>query len=266
MEIQPLEHHDLNLITDLQPSDWQNIMPTIDFYTTSNFCFPIKVTIDKKIVGMGTAIIHNDIAWLAHIIVHPEHRNQGIGKLITTALVESLQPKNCNTIYLIATDLGEPIYRKVGFETETEYLFFKDIKVTEPFLISNNIVPFSDNFKNQIINLDCEVSSETRVFQFEKHLSNGFVYVKDNRVEGFYLPTFGEGLIIAITSSAGQELMKFRLTTRENAVFPIANICATEFMHQNHFKEFKTAKRMRLGKKRIWQPTNIYNRIGGNLG
>lgn len=266
MKIQRLAHADLHLITDLQPSGWQNIMPSIEFYTTSNFCFPIKVIANDKIVGIGTTIIHNDVAWLAHIIVHPEHRNQGIGKLITATLVESLKAKNCHTIYLIATDLGEPVYKKVGFETETEYLFFKDVNIMEPFPISDKIVPFCEDFKQQAINLDFEVSKENRAFYLEEHLSSGFVYLANKRVEGLYLPTFGEGLIIAATDLAGQELMKLRLTAKENAVFPIDNTFAKEFMYLNNFKEFRTAKRMRLGKSRSWQPSNIYNRIGGNLG
>ncbi|HCS21951.1 MAG TPA: N-acetyltransferase [Bacteroidetes bacterium] len=266
MDIQILEHKDIGFITDLQPPDWQDIIPTIDFYLNANFCFPIKVTVDHKIVGIGTAIVHNRTAWLAHIIVHPENRNQGIGSLLTETLVKSLQSKSCDTIYLIATELGEPVYKKVGFETETEYLFFKETKTSKSYATSDSIVPFSDDFKILISNLDQEISGEERMVQLEQHLSKGSVYIEKNAVEGFYLPTLGDGFIAARTNSAGQELMKLRLITKENAAFPVDNAGATEFMYKNNFKEFKRAKRMRLGKKRNWQPANIYNRIGGNLG
>ena len=266
MDIQTLENRDIHLITSLQPPGWQDIIPTIKFYTNSTFCFPIKVTIGNKIIGIGTTIVHADTAWLAHIIVHPDNRNQGIGKLITQTLVDSSQTKNCDTIYLLATDLGEPVYREIGFETETEYLFFKDLKPGGSWMTSKNIVSFTDNFKTQITNLDRYISGEDRFLQLDQHLTNAFVYLQNNIVEGFYLPTFGEGLIAANSNAAGHELMKLRLTTKDNAAFPIDNLSAAEFMYQNNFKEFKTAKRMRLGKKRIWKPKNIYNRIGGNLG
>jgi len=266
MNIETLEHNDINLLADLLPPGWENVLPTIDFYTTSNFCYPIKITIDKKIVGLGATIINNDTAWLAHIIVHHDYRNHGIGKFITQTLVDNATHKRCETIYLLATELGEPVYKKVGFETETEYLSFKDTKTIGAFTYSENIVAFTDDFKKQIANLDQQVSGENRMFQFEQHLSNGFVFLQDNNMKGFYLPTFREGLIIAITSSAGQELMKLRLSTKENVSFPADNLSAREFMHQNNFKVIRTEKRMRLGKKRNWQPTNIYNRIGGNLG
>ncbi len=266
MKTQPLQPGDLNLITGLQPEGWQNFMPTIDFYTRSSFCFPIKVTIDKKIVGIGTAIIHNDVAWLAHIIVHPDNRNKGIGKLITQFLVEDVRSKNCKTIYLIATDLGEPVYKKAGFETETEYVFFKDIKTNERWMISEKIAVFTGDFKTQLANLDKQVSGEGRLFHLEQHLEGAFVYQQDNIAEGFYLPAFGEGLIIASTIASGNELMKLRLATKDNAAFPVDNISATAFMYQNNFKEFRRAKRMRLGAKRNWQPESLYNRIGGHLG
>src|SRR5688572_32638579 len=45
------------------------------------------------------------------------------------ALAISVQ--QCETIYLIATELGAPVYEKCGFETETEYLYFKDLKPIE---------------------------------------------------------------------------------------------------------------------------------------
>ena len=125
MEIQDLKQSEVGLLIDLQPQGWRDISPIFDFYSKSAFCFPVKATIDNKIVGIGTTVIHNDIAWLAHIIVHHDNRNKGIGQLITQTLVDSSKAKKCHTIYLIATDLGAPVYEKIGFETETEYLFFR---------------------------------------------------------------------------------------------------------------------------------------------
>ncbi len=114
MEVQPLKHNELAQIHAILPPGWDSAFPSIQFYTTSDFCFPIKVSIDHKIVGTGTAIIHNDVAWLAHIIVHVDYRNQGIGQLITKALVEIANAKKCDTLYLLATELGEPVYSRLG--------------------------------------------------------------------------------------------------------------------------------------------------------
>lgn len=266
VNIQDLKQSEVDLLIDLQPTGWRDIIPMFDFYTKADFCFPVKATIDNKVIGIGTTIIHNDVAWLAHIIVHPDNRNRGVGLSISRTLVDSLKTKKCNTIYLIATDLGAPVYEKIGFETETEYLCFKDLKNDNGWTTSNNITLFNDNLKGQIAHMDQQVSGEDRMYHFKEYLRSGYVYMKDNIVEGFYLPTLGEGLITANTGLAGLELMKLRLKTKDNAVFPSDNLVATEFMHQNNYKAFEKVKRMRLGKKRTMFLTNMYNRIGGNLG
>lgn len=266
MDIQPLQHNDLESITQLQPEGWPDISANIKFYTQSSFCFPIKVIINEQIVGIGAAIIHNDVAWLGHIIVHRDNRKQGIGKFITQTLIDIARSKYCNTIYLVATDLGEPVYKKLGFETETEYIFFKNPKPNASWLTSNAIVPFDDEHKMQITFLDKKVSGENRMMHLDGFLAGSFVYQQNDVIKGFYLPALGDGLIVADTMLAGLELMKFRLTIKDHAVFPVDNVAAITFMNENNSIEFRKAKRMRLGLTRTWQPENIYNRIGGNLG
>ena len=265
MDIKPLEQSDVPFIFELQPPGW-DIMSIIDFYTKADFCFPIKVTIDDKIIGIGTTIIHKDVVWLAHIMVHDQYRHQGIGRLITQTLMERADAERCETIYLLATEMGEPVYTKLGFEAETEYVSYKGEKITEAFENTKNIEEYKSEYKEQISSLDREVSGEDRMFHLEHHLSDSFVYLHDNNVMGYYLPTFGDGLIIASTDDAGEALMRLRMTTKDFAVFPVENVLATAFVTKHNFNFFRTQKRMRLGKKRDWQPANIFNRIGGNLG
>lgn len=266
MDIQRLEHSDIPFISDLLPFGWEDAIPIIAFYTNTSFCFPIKVCMDEKIVGIGATIIHDDTAWLAHIIVHADYRNQGIGKAITQSLVETSYSKGCETINLLATELGEPVYKKMGFEIETEYLIFRCEGANSTFEGSENIVEFNSDFKKQVLDLDRQVSAENRILLLEEHLSNGFLYLQDNEVTGFYLPSLGHGLIIATTNLAGQELTKLRLQSKGFASFPSKNLSARAFMRENNFNEFRIEKRMRLGRKKNWQPQNIYAIIGGNLG
>jgi GNAT superfamily N-acetyltransferase len=266
LEIHVLEHKDLTLLADLQPEGWPDIFPVISFYVYSPNCFPVKLIYQNKIIGIGTTIINNYTAWLAHIIIHPDYRNEGTGRILTQKLVRSLFEKNITSIYLIATELGQSIYEKIGFLVETEYLFFKDLKSDNRIGVSNNIVPFIEEYKTQILSLDFKSSGENRIHLIEPNLEEGFMFLNGEIIEGFYLPTLGEGMIIANSNSAGIELLKLRMTTKDNIAFPIENKDATNFMYQNNYKEFKTAKRMRLGIKRAWKPQNVFNRIGGNLG
>src|SRR5688500_3639509 len=124
MKIFDLFPDELNDLIALQPEGWPDIRPHFQFYFNSSFCSPIKLVADKKIVGIGSCIYHRETAWLGHIIVHKEFRNQGIGTKITQALVERALEINSSTISLIATELGEPVYAKLGFRKESDYCFF----------------------------------------------------------------------------------------------------------------------------------------------
>ena len=269
MNIQPLNPADLNAANQLKPEGWGDILDSLTFYSHSPFCFPMKVMIEDRIAGIGTSIVHGNSAWLAHIIVHPDFRKQGIGHFITQTLVDRLHQQRIETIYLIATDLGEPVYRKLGFTTEAEYAFFKGVSLKSGRLnapLSDSVFNYTVEFKKQVLNLDREHSGEERLKLLEPHLENGLVYLNGSVAEGFYLRTLGEGMIIASTQEAGIDLLKLRFRTNEIAAFPVDNLSAVSFMQTHDFSSFKTAKRMRLGIKRKWNPEANFNRIGGNLG
>lgn len=265
MKIEAIKTIDIPPLSHLQPEGWPDIIPVFDFYTKSSFCFPIKVTINNKIAGIGVTIIHNDVAWLAHIIVDSGYRRQGIGLQITQSLVEIVEENNCSTVYLIATELGEPVYKKVGFVTETKYFFHKNV-VKKDRMISGSIRQYEDEYNEQIRALDKAVSGEDRMMHLEEYLNNCRIYSHGDVVEGYYMPTLQEGLIIADTETAGIELLKLHLKDNDRVVIPEENHVARKFLEETGVGEVKTVKRMRLGKERNIRFSNIYNRIGGNVG
>lgn len=266
LKVSAVYHNEVEQLGSLQPEGWGEIVTPHIFYTQSTFCFPLKITGANEIVGIGTAIIHEDVAWLGHIIVHPQHRNKGIGRLITQTLIDLPVVKQCETIYLIATEPGAPVYTKCGFETETEYLYFKDVKAKPEWTISSSIVPYRPEFGEQVTAMDRLISTENRLQHINSYLPQAYVYLRDDIVEGYFLPGLGEGLIVSTNEEAGLELIKYRLQSAEKIAFPKDNIAATNFMHANGYKESSSGKRMRLGKKRNVLLANIYNRIGGNVG
>ncbi|MGZ5283053.1 MAG: GNAT family N-acetyltransferase [Bacteroidia bacterium] len=266
MRFEPITEADLPFIPELQPPEWTDILPQIKFYLSSPYCHPIKVAIDNKMVGIGATIIHHKTAWLAHIIVHPDYRNKGIGKLITQNLINSLNTTDCKTILLIATALGEPVYNALGFQVETEYIFFKGEKISSEKADSENIKPLNSAYTEALFRLDKEVSGEDRRWRLQENLEGAYMYIDENTFQGFYMPALGEGLIIARTEIAGKSLMEFRLKRMDNAVFPAENLSACEVMLKNGFKQHRTAKRMRLGDKIPFNPLFLFNRVAGSIG
>lgn len=266
MQILALAYEDLNLISTLRPEGWNDITASFAFYVQSSFCFPIKVVIDDVIVGLGATIVHHDVAWFGHIIVHPDRRGNGIGQRITQSLIEIAKENKCETIYLIATKLGSPVYEKLGFITDTEYLCFKEVHLDQDVLISDQVVPYHQDFKNEISTIDQTATGEDRMMQLEDALESGFVYINNHKIEGFYLPALGDGLIVANHSAAGLELLTLHLKSNDKAIFPIDNVLARDFLYRKGFKEYDVVKHMRLGNVRPFILKNIYNRIGGSVG
>lgn len=266
MPFSPFTQHDISILDELRPTDWTDIKIPFQIYLSSEFCFPIKLTLENKIIGVGCSIIHDDVAWLAHIIVHPEFRNQGHGTSITKQLIKIAEDNKTSTLFLIATEMGAPVYSKLGFVTETEYLFYKDVVLKEKFVLSDKMIPFQEKYFDQLYRLDKKLSSENRRPHLTEHCSSGIVYLEKDQVLGYYIPNFGEGIILAEHPSAGIELLKLHLTNNDKVVFPLDNTFAMQFMMMLSFDFFRKAKRMRLGIKRAWTPSTIYNRIGGNLG
>ncbi len=259
-------YEDLPEIQKLQPIDWPDILPYIRFYIESPFCFPVKVLKDNRIVGIGASIVHSNTAWLAHIIVSPEYRNHGVGNSIVEELLSGLSGKKCKSILLIATKLGEPVYKKKGFRIVTDYLFFKRDAPTKFHTFSNEIIPFGEKYTQQIFALDKKITGEDRRILFINHIADSLLFVKGNKVLGFYLPGLGEGPIIADEIGAGIELMRFKYAEIDKAVLPAENIQGTEFLIENGFKDVSKGYRMILGEDIHWHPEKIFSRIGGNFG
>jgi len=265
MQIKSLVKKDIPLLPPLQQDGWANIEFAFNYFVDTSFCFPIKAIIDNKIVGTGATIVHNDVAWIACIIVDNEYRCRGIGLQITKTLVDIAKKNHCSTMYLIATELGEHVYKKVGFITETEYLVHKNV-AKKDWIISAHIHAYEDKYREQIIALDRKTSGEDRMNDIGGYLADGFVYLSDDHVEGYYLPAFGEGLIIGDTEMAGIELLKLHLKDNDRVVIPRENHAARKFLEETGGGEVKAIKRMRLGKQREVRFPNIYNRISGALG
>jgi GNAT superfamily N-acetyltransferase len=264
IRIEPLTVEDLKEIPLLQPEGWADILPSIKDYCVLDFCFPLKATLGNTLVGIGTAIFHRSTAWLGHIIVHKDYRNFGIGTTITKSLIELVQKTHCKSIFLIATALGEPVYKKLGFNIQTHYVFFENGFILEEGYYQ--IKPFEQKYTGPLLALDHSISGEARVELFQNHFTHARLYIENNNLNGFYLPTLGEGLIISHTPNAGLALMRNRYADHKKICLPIDNHDGINFLLENGFTELRRASRMVLGDNVPWQASKMFSRIGGNLG
>ena len=267
MKISPLIPNELSLTDQLRPPDWTDLTIPFGFYLDQSFCYPVKVVHHHEIIGLGCAIIFEKTAWLAHIIVSENYRKQGIGGRIVEYLLNDIQSKGIQTISLLATDLGEPVYLRAGFHTTGEYLFLERKKNSATFPISGKIQSYQPDFYQPIVQLDTFVSGENRERLLKLFIKRSVVFIENHEIKGYYLPGLGDGPVCAKTPEAGFSLMAHKYADINQASLPTDNHSGLLFYKQLGFEHTgRIAKRMVWGEKYSWKPEMIYNRIGGNLG
>ena len=268
MIIKEISQADIEEVKELQPEGWPDISIEFKQYLNKDFCYPIKVIIANNIVGLGSSIVFEKTGWLAHIIVKTEYRNRGIGFEIVKYLIAELKSKQVKTYLLIATDLGEPVYKKFGFKTISDYLFLKrENIVNSNVVISDNIKAYEDKLYDMVLELDSSISGENREQLIKCNLKNAFVYQDKDKLNGVYLPDLGEGLIIADTNKAGLELMNLKYSKINKAVIPAENKVGLDFLIKNGFKlSDSKGRKMILGNEISWKADCYFSRIGGNYG
>ncbi|MEU1541234.1 GNAT family N-acetyltransferase [Actinacidiphila glaucinigra] len=77
--------------------------------------------LDGVPVGTGMTAVSGDMAGIFNITTLPDHRRRGYGRAITVEMVRAGFAAGAGTAYLYASEMGEPVYRSIGFRTE-EYL------------------------------------------------------------------------------------------------------------------------------------------------
>lgn len=264
MPIASFDQHDLPSLSILQPEGWGDIRPAFEFYLRSPFCTPLKWVENGNVVGIGCAIVHGKTAWLGHIIVAEGQRGKGLGRLITQALVDEIKKTRCETIMLLATKLGVPVYKKVGFEAQSSYTFMKGESIR--FTQDERVRPFEARYVDAVLSLDIQSVGEDRSKLILPNLSDAMIFIEDSDLVGYYIPSLGDGPIIAKNEEAGHVLMKFRSLQQTKAVIPDQNESAINFLADQGYMIHSHGTRMHFGKPFDWLPTNVYNRIAGNVG
>ncbi len=266
--IRPFTETDLKRLGGLQPEGWVSVEPSFQFFMQQTFCFPYVAERHGEIIGTANGIQNGRSAWLSHIIVAKSCRRQGIGSMLTEFIMNEMRNKGNKRILLVASAMGEKLYPKFGFRTVGYYNFYQgNFNVFHPKSPKIRSAMFKD--LNPIIKLDKKMSGEDRSAILKLHIKNAYVYEDSfpRRILGFYMPTFGEGLIVAKNNDAGIHLFNLRLSTSpERIVVPQENNVVNEYILSLGYTSSATAPRMVWGKNVNWRPRMMFGRVGGWFG
>ena len=106
--------------------DWGDRRAWFRFAVAQPGCHAVVAEDDAAgIIGTGVATINGPAAWIGTIWVASAFRGRGLGRALTEAPIDAAEAAGCRTMILVATDLGRPLYERLGFSVQTWYRTFE---------------------------------------------------------------------------------------------------------------------------------------------
>ena len=269
LEIRDMEGAEIRGLSPMTPEAWQyDLADFFEEHFGKAYFKAMVAAIDGEIVGTVNGIVNGNAGWLGNIVVKQEYRGHGIGSKLTSRMIDHLRSGGCPTLLLIATEMGELVYTKLGFRASSSYRFYVGGRI--------EAAPETDNLREivpddlpSILELDREVLGEDRKALITGFPLGGWLYVDrpSNRVRAFYLASLGEGPILARDGEAGSRLLQLKHHIHEKtAALPEDNELAIGLLKENGFEERYAAKRMVLGPEADWRPRLVFSRAGPSCG
>ena len=205
----------------------------------------------SKLVGTITTTTYGqELAWIGMMLVHPEHRRQGIATALMKKAIDTLRNRNVECIKLDATPEGESVYSKLGFQTEWYFHRWKRNAIDGAESFSRTHVETS--LPTTLRNVDFEAFGTNRSRYLNALCRDSVVVVKDS---GFGMLRTGElatylGPVCAANPNTARSIIEELVNGSLHSMFwdiPHSNAMATELAVNFGFEPVRTLKRMRLG-------------------
>lgn len=114
-----------------------------------------EVRASYSIFGLGSRV-----AWLGMVLVDRDFRGRGLGKTLFAHALQEAGDGGQEVLGLDATELGEPIYRKSGFETVVPIVRWQGM--LSPGLATTPSPGFRSGFTPAVVDLDRRLLGEDR--------------------------------------------------------------------------------------------------------
>ncbi len=129
-QVKVMTANDYGFAVDLANTmDWG--METADFRFNQNLEPEGCLTLfdDSNLVGIATCIGFGKAGWFGNLIVKPEYRKQGAGRLLLEHAINHLKGKGVETIGLYAYQHLKKFYAKSGFKADIDLTVMHNNKI-----------------------------------------------------------------------------------------------------------------------------------------
>jgi predicted N-acetyltransferase YhbS len=212
---------------------------------------------DGRAVGGVCCASFGPTGWIGALGVLPEARRRGAGEALTTGACERLRERGANTVLLYATDMGRPLYERLGFELEGSVTAWRGTAGTTRADLTLRAVREDDRAAVRALDRDATGEDRSAVLDALQPLS-GLVAERSGAPAGWAVTSpWGAGVAIC----AGDERAGVALTAAAargpgttTIVVPDANIGASDALEHWGFSPTAAGTRMRLGPPVAWRP------------
>ena len=225
-------------------------------------CFIAEV--DAQPVGHVFSISYGSLGWIGLLIVEPEYRRRGIGKLLTVRAKDYLLSQGVQTIKLEGVAEIADLYRQIGFVDEYDSLRLKRTTERLPPNGGKRVRSITKEDLLELAAFDAKYfgADRTRVLGqlYEASPQLCFILRTDSNVAGYVMcrkAHIGYNLgpmvcnpELAKTASDLVRACVGRLNRRAEVFVgvPAVNCAATQMWKELGFFEYSRSIRMRLGK------------------
>jgi GNAT superfamily N-acetyltransferase len=247
---------------------------------------PLVAEVDDRIVGTGVATINGPVGWVGMVFVDEGLRGRGIGTTLTRAVIDELDRAGCVSLALLASPLGRPIYQRLGFRAELDYLLLaapglgegragaaSGDRVGEP--PPTRLRPFAPDDLPAILAIDAAATGEDRAHLLlaSADPATGIVALgPDGRVVGFEVrPPWGTHPIVAPALVDGIRLLEDRRTrtaagAEVRTALPATNRTGWTTLENLGWRHERELLRMVRGAEIRWQPSAIWGQFNFAIG
>jgi ribosomal protein S18 acetylase RimI-like enzyme len=208
---------------------------------------------DGTIFGTGASVGFGSTGWLGGIAVTPEARGERLGQRLTEAAIDALGPRD--TILLLASVSGRPIYERLGFEVEERFpVFFAPADVATPG--PNGLRRLTAADRDAVLELDAWVTGESRTLAVDVGLE-GAIAMPDLSAVALN-PPWRALPILARDPAAGETLLRALIAPGVRMAVPESNTAAVETLRALGCTDGPEVVRMRRGAPVSWRPENLW--------
>lgn len=230
---------DLQLYRQIQPDGW--------FLALKN----------EYPVGMVGATNYGVFAHVGLMAVHPEAQQQGIGLALMQYLLDRLNQQNIPQVLLDASEMGQPLYEKLGFAAYDETLMFQCQGAFTAPDYPSRIQPISRRNLDEVVQWDATVFGANRckvlqvllrvlpgrafMLRDEAGQVAGYLFAQENRVGPWVARQASDAEVLLRTA------LKLSYEEAVSAVVPAVNREAIDLLQRYGFKQVRANRRMGRG-------------------